>query len=63
MSKVTTKYLVADKDGPIRAFYSLSEARRYAGTGYTITEVVERRYEPSKPSYGDLKRDLGEAPW
>lgn len=61
--KITIKYLVADEEGPIRAFYSLSEARRFSGPGRTITEIREARYEPSRPSYEDVLKRTGEALW
>lgn len=61
MSRVTTKYLVADEDGPIRSFYDPNEALRFAQPGWTITEIKEVRYEPKKPTYDELVQKLGEA--
>jgi hypothetical protein len=61
MSRITTKFLVADETGPIRAFYSLPEAQKFAQEGWSITEVREVRYEPKKPSYDDLITKYGKA--
>lgn len=61
--KVVTKYLVADEDGPIRAFYSLSEARAFAGLDRTITEIREVQARPPKPSYEDIIKKYGESPF
>lgn len=63
MGQITTKYLVADEDGPLRAFYSLAEAQAYAGAGRTITELKEVRYSPKAPTYEELLEKYGEAPW
>lgn len=59
--KVVTKYLVADEDGPIRAFYSLAEAKAFAGEDRTITEMREVQARPSTPSYDDIVKRVGEA--
>jgi hypothetical protein len=61
MSRITTKYLVADEEGPLRAFYDRSEAERFAQPGWTIKEVREVRYQPKPPSYEDLLYRCGEA--
>jgi hypothetical protein len=60
MSRITWKYLVADEDGPLRSFYSRSEAEHFAQPGWTIKEVREVRYQPKPPSYEDLLARCGE---
>ena len=61
MSRITTKYLVADEVGVLRTFYSLAEAQKFAQEGWSITKVREVRYEPRKASYEDLMDTDGEA--
>jgi hypothetical protein len=61
MSRVITKYLVADETGPLRSFYDPNEALRFAQPGWTITEVREARYEPKKPTYDEAIAKCGES--
>jgi hypothetical protein len=61
MPRPVTKYLVSDEEGPLRAFYVLQEAQRFAGEDRTISKVKEPVLEAPKASYGDLMSSLGNA--
>lgn len=63
MTRQITKYLVTDADGPIRAFYNLEEAKRFAAGIGTISEVKETWLDDEQPCCGDMIDKLGEAPW
>lgn len=63
MNRVVTKYLVADENGPLRAFYDPNEALRFAQKGWTITEIRELQVRPKPPSYDDLVSKYGESPF
>lgn len=63
MNRQITKYVVMDADGPIRGFYNLAEAQKFAAGVGTITEVQETWLADPSPSCEDLSKKLGEAPW
>jgi hypothetical protein len=63
MSRVITKYLVADEHGPLRSFYDPNEALRFCQQGWTITEIKEVRYSPKPPTYDEIIAKYGEAPF
>lgn len=54
------RYLVRDEDGkPLRVFWTMEEARRFAGQG----ETIEKLPAPRKPTVQELEDEVGPARW